>query len=271
MIHLAFPNIAASPCAKPITCNPSGRSWSSSSGSDSVGTPSSDVATVNEGSPVEPSPSGAQPGAELAPVLRAEAAIIRRLAKLSGLEVLATGHAPEAAANAVLSDGSAVSVPLGDLVDVRKECARLEAEAILLLLSEQGICASAGAACSSGSLEPSHVLRAMKIDEKIAHGAIRFSLSRYTTEAEMDRASRLETRLIGINNRDLKTFRTDLSTSERLAARAPEGTLLVAESGIGGHADLERLAASGIRCFLVGESLMRHEDVAEATRTLLGG
>lgn len=65
---------------------------------------------------------------------------------------------------------------------------QLEAEAILLLLSEQGICASAGAACSSGSLEPSHVLRAMKIDEKIAHGAIRFSLSRYTTDDEIDRA-----------------------------------------------------------------------------------
>lgn len=66
--------------------------------------------------------------------------------------------------------------------------ARLEAEAILLLLSEQGVCASAGAACSSGSLEPSHVLKAMNIDEKIAHGAIRFSLSRYTTDAEIDRA-----------------------------------------------------------------------------------
>lgn len=65
--------------------------------------------------------------------------------------------------------------------------ARLEAEAILLLLSEQGIAASAGAACSSGSLEPSHVLRAMKIDPKVAHGAIRFSLSRYTTDAEIDR------------------------------------------------------------------------------------
>jgi cysteine desulfurase len=65
---------------------------------------------------------------------------------------------------------------------------RLEAEAILLLLSEQGICASAGAACSSGSLEPSHVLRAMGIDPKVAHGAIRFSLSRYTTDAEIDRA-----------------------------------------------------------------------------------
>jgi len=65
--------------------------------------------------------------------------------------------------------------------------ARLEAEAILLLLSEQGICASAGAACSSGSLEPSHVLKAMHIDERFAHGAIRLSLSRYTTQSEIDR------------------------------------------------------------------------------------
>jgi cysteine desulfurase len=66
--------------------------------------------------------------------------------------------------------------------------ARLEAEAILLLLSEQNIAASAGAACSSGSLEPSHVLQAMHIEPKIAHGAIRFSLSRYTTDREIDRA-----------------------------------------------------------------------------------
>jgi cysteine desulfurase len=65
--------------------------------------------------------------------------------------------------------------------------ARLQAEAILLLLSEQGICASAGAACSSGSLEPSHVLKAMGIDQRIASGAIRFSLSRYTTDAEIQR------------------------------------------------------------------------------------
>ena len=64
--------------------------------------------------------------------------------------------------------------------------ARLEAEAILLLLSEEGICASAGAACSSGSLEPSHVLRAMHIDDRIAHGSVRFSLSRYTTSVEIE-------------------------------------------------------------------------------------
>src|SRR5205823_7884097 len=73
---------------------------------------------------------------------------------------------------------------------------RLEAEAILLLLSERGVCASAGAACSSGSLEPSHVLRAMRIDDKLAHGAIRFSLSRYTTEQEVDRATDVLPRVI---------------------------------------------------------------------------
>lgn len=65
---------------------------------------------------------------------------------------------------------------------------RLQAEALIILLSERGVCASAGAACSSGSLEPSHVLQAMGIDQKIAHGAIRFSLSRFTTAAEIDRA-----------------------------------------------------------------------------------
>lgn len=63
----------------------------------------------------------------------------------------------------------------------------LESEAILILLSEAGVCASAGAACSSGSLEPSHVLKAMGIDERIAHGAIRFSLSRFNTPEEIDR------------------------------------------------------------------------------------
>jgi cysteine desulfurase len=66
--------------------------------------------------------------------------------------------------------------------------AQLEAEAILLLLSEKGVCASAGAACASGSLEPSPILLAMGIDPKIAHGAVRFSLSRYTTDAEIDQA-----------------------------------------------------------------------------------
>ena len=91
------------------------------------------------------------------------------------------------------------------------------------------------------------------------------------SEAEMERAAQLKSRLIGINNRDLKRFVTDLATTERLVPLAPEGTLLVSESGINAHADLLRLEQSGIRAFLVGESLMRQHDVAAATRQLLLG
>jgi indole-3-glycerol phosphate synthase len=90
-------------------------------------------------------------------------------------------------------------------------------------------------------------------------------------EAELERALRLDCRLIGINNRDLKTFATTLATTERLAPHVPPDRIVIAESGIAGPADLQRLAKCGVRAFLVGESLMRQGDVAAGTRTLLGG
>jgi indole-3-glycerol phosphate synthase len=90
-------------------------------------------------------------------------------------------------------------------------------------------------------------------------------------EAEMERVSLLKSRLIGINNRDLKTFRTDLAVTERLARVAPDEALLIGESGIDSHADCERLARVNVRAFLVGESLMRQEDIELATRHLLIG
>ena len=88
-------------------------------------------------------------------------------------------------------------------------------------------------------------------------------------EAELDRASRLKSQLVGINNRDLRSFQVSLDVTRKLARLVPADRLIVSESGLGTPEDLADLARYGARAFLVGESLMRQADVAAATRALL--
>ncbi len=89
-------------------------------------------------------------------------------------------------------------------------------------------------------------------------------------EAELDRALALRSRLIGVNNRNLKDFTVSFDRTYELVGRAPEGCTFVAESGLSAPADLDAMAQHGVRCFLIGEALMRQRDVEAATRAMIG-
>ena len=131
------------------------------------------------------------------------------------------------------------------------ESRAMGADCILLILA---------ALTDAEAVELEHIARALGMDV----------LAEVHNPPELERALGLQTKLIGINNRNLKTLQTDLQTTIDLAPTIPPDRFLIGESGLRSHADLETLAGSGVHCFLVGESLMRQDDVAAATRTLLG-
>jgi len=89
-------------------------------------------------------------------------------------------------------------------------------------------------------------------------------------EAELERALRLKSRLIGVNNRDLRDFSVDLTRTYKLVGNAPKDCTFVAESGLETRADLDAMAEHGVHCFLIGEALMRADDIEAATRALVG-
>ncbi len=106
--------------------------------------------------------------------------------------------------------------------------------------------------------------------EEIALGLGMDALVEVHDAQELERALKLRSRLIGVNNRNLKDFTVDFARTYELVGSAPEGCTFVAESGLSSRADLDAMAQHGVRCFLVGESLMRQPDVEAATRALIG-
>jgi indole-3-glycerol phosphate synthase len=174
-----------------------------------------------------------------------------------------------AACLSVLTDGPSFQGGDGDLIAARAACA--------LPVLRKDFILDPWQIAESRALGADAILIIMAaVDDELAldlaDAAAGFGLDALVEvhdELELERALVLDAALIGVNNRALASFETDLGVTERLAPRVPRDRLLVSESGIAAPADIARLSAAGARAFLVGESLMRQADLASATRALL--
>jgi indole-3-glycerol phosphate synthase len=188
--------------------------------------------------------------------------------------------APAKLARAYVEGGAACLSVLTDAPHFQGSPAHLQAarEAVALPVLRKDFVVDAWQIAESRSMGADCVLLIMAAlsdteaaeFEQAAHALGMDVLAEVHDGAELDRALRLKTELIGINNRNLKTLQTDVKTSLTLAPLVPAERMVVAESGLRTHDDLKRLAEVGVRAFLVGESLLRQADVTAATRALLG-
>ncbi len=186
-------------------------------------------------------------------------------------EVVGAYERGGAAALSVLTEEDFFRGSLADLQEAKRS-ARLPVLRKDFVFDEYQVFESAAAGADAlllivAALDDETLERLLRLTE----GELRMdALVEVHTAEEMFRAGAAGARLVGVNNRDLRTFAVSLQTSEELAALAPAGALLVAESGIRGPADITRLRACGFRAFLVGETLMRAEDPEAALRYLSG-
>jgi indole-3-glycerol phosphate synthase len=174
-----------------------------------------------------------------------------------------------AACLSVLTEEDHFQGSLRDLATVREACDLPLLRKDFMLDPYQVIEArAAGADCILLILAALSDTEAREL-EQVAIGCGLDVLVEVHDAAELQRAVRLKTRLIGINNRNLKTLKTDIATTEELARDVPSDRIIVSESGLSRPEQLARMARAGARCFLIGEALMRQADVTAATRALL--